>query len=170
MEAPFVLGWQNVISRREYSLGVRYAIMALHIIKLCVGVESVEELDEWYQDEVRAAAARGLSYERIHVTRMFPRRVDEVLDGGSLYWVIKGVVQARQKILDLRPVRGGDGIERCGIVLDPELHRTEYRPCRAFQGWRYFPAADAPADIRAIANGEDIPEEMRRALRELALI
>ena len=144
--------------------------MALHIIKLCVGVESVEELDDWYRGEVEAAAARGRSYERIHVTRMFPRRVDEVLDGGSLYWVIKGVVQVRQKILELRPVRGGDGIERCGIVLDPELHRTEYRPCRAFQGWRYYDPKDAPADIRQSSVDGDMPEGMRRALRELALI
>lgn len=144
--------------------------MALHLIKLCVGVESVEELDHWYREEVLAAAARGEGYERVHVTRMFPKRVDEVLDGGSLYWVIKGIVQVRQKIIDLRPVRGMDGIERCGIVLDPELHRTEYRPCRAFQGWRYYPATDVPADLRAVSGGEDIPEEMRRALRELALI
>lgn len=144
--------------------------MPLHIIKLCVGVETVEELDQWYREEVLVYAARGLSYERIHVTRMFPKRVDEVLDGGSLYWVIKGIVQVRQSILELRPIRGNDGIERCGIVLDPELHRTEYKPCRAFQGWRYLPAKDAPADIRQSEIDGDIPEGMRRALRELALI
>ena len=70
--------------------------MSLHIIKLCVGVETVEELDQWYREEVLVHAARGESYERIHVTRMFPKRADEILDGGSLYWVIKGIVQVRQ--------------------------------------------------------------------------
>ena len=144
--------------------------MALHIIKLCVGVESVDELDQWYREEVLAAAARGETYERMHVTRMFPKRVDEVLAGGSLYWVIKGIVQARQSILELRPVRGADAVDRCGIVLDPELHRTEYRPCRAFQGWRYYDPKDAPADIRQSSVDGDMPEGMRRALRELALI
>jgi hypothetical protein len=145
--------------------------MALHIIKLCVGVDSVEELDLWYRQEELAHAARGEEFVRAPITRMFPKRAEDVLDGGSLYWVIRGIVQVRQTILDLRPVRGGDGIERCAIVLDKELHRTEYQPRRAFQGWRYLEPKDAPADIRAAgAVDGDMPEAMRRALRELALI
>lgn len=144
--------------------------MALHIIKLCVGVDSVEDLDHWYRDEELAHAARGEDFVRAPITRMFPKRAQEILDGGSLYWVIRGIVQVRQRILDLRPVRCEDGLERCAIVLDKDLHRTEYQPRRAFQGWRYLDAKDAPADIRTSSVDGDMPEAMRRALRELALI
>jgi len=144
--------------------------MPLHIIKLCVGVETVDELDRWFRDEELAAAARGEAFAPVHTTRMFPKRKAEVLDGGSLYWVIKGIVQARQRIVDLRPSVGGDGIERCDIVMEPRLTRTEYQPRRPFQGWRYLSASDAPADLRGEGDHGDIPETMRRALRELALI
>lgn len=144
--------------------------MPLHLVKLCVGVDSLDDLERWYRDEERAHAGRGERFAPMHVTRMFPKRADEILAGGSLYWVIRGLVQARQRIVDLRPVRGHDGIERCGIVLDRELVRTEHQPRRAFQGWRYLQGRDAPADLRQASGGEDIPEEMRRALRELALI
>ncbi|WP_237155226.1 DUF1489 family protein [Oryzibacter oryziterrae] len=144
--------------------------MALHIIKLCVGVETFEELDRWFREEELAHASQGVPYQPAHTTRMFPKRVDEILNGGSLYWVIKGVVQARQRIMDLRPVKGADGIERCDIVLEPVLHRTEYQPRRAFQGWRYLDAKDAPPDIRRAEHGNDIPEGMRQELRRLALI
>ena len=137
-----------------------------HLVKLCVGADSVEDLSRW-QEANRDRWPGGLPR---HVTRMWPRRKAELLAGGSLYWVIKGIVQARQSILELRPVRGADGVDRCGIVLDPELHRTEYRPCRAFQGWRYYDPKDAPADIRQSSVDGDMPEGMRRALRELALI
>ena len=137
----------------------------INILKLCVGADSVEDLLGWQRSQ-RLHWPPG---QAIHVTRMWPKREAEVLEG-SLYWVIKGIVQVRQRILDLRPIRGGDGIERCGIVLDPELHRTEYKPCRAFQGWRYLVDKEAPADIRQSEIDGDIPEGMRRALRELALI
>ena len=138
----------------------------VNILKLCVGAESVEDLEDWQASQA-SRWPKGLA---VHVTRMWPKREAEVLDGGSLYWVIKGIVQVRQRILELRPMRGGDGIDRCGIVLDPDLHRTEYKPCRAFQGWRYLPDKEAPADIRQSEVDGDIPEGMRRALRELALI
>ena len=144
--------------------------MALHLIKLCVGADSIDDLREWVSERSLIAMAAGMEPHSSHITRMIPKRDQELLDGGSLYWVIKGIVQVRQRILELRPMRGGDGIERCGIVLDPELHRTEYKPCRAFQGWRYLPDKEAPADIRQSEIDGDIPEGMRRALRELALI
>ena len=142
----------------------------LHLVKLCVGADDVADLARWQADRAAEATANGRDPIPFHVTRMWPRREAELLAGGSLYWVIKGIVQARQSILELRPVRGADGVDRCGIVLDPELHRTEYRPCRAFQGWRYYDPKDAPADIRQSSVDGDMPEGMRRALRELALI
>ena len=144
--------------------------MPLHIIKLCVGVETVEELDQWIREHRLGLELAGLPPEQTHVTRMFPKRADEVLDGGSLYWVIKGFVQVRQRILDLRPETGEDGIERCAILLDPDLVRTEMQPRRPFQGWRYLRDAEAPRDQRTIAGGDDIHPEMRRALAELALL
>ncbi|ODN70584.1 DUF1489 family protein [Methylobrevis pamukkalensis] len=144
--------------------------MALHIIKLCVGADSVEDLQSWIDDRMADRRASGRPIEQIHTTRMFPRRTDEVLDGGSLYWVIKGVVQVRQRIADLRPVKGADGIDRCDIVLDPVLVRTAPQPRRPFQGWRYLQEKDAPRDLRTAEGAEGIPAEMRQELLELGLI
>ena len=139
--------------------------MPLHIIKLCVGVETVEELDQWYREEVLVHAARGESYERIHVTRMFPKRVDEVLAGGSLYWVIKGQISARQRLTDIRPFTDGEGIGRCHLVMEPVVVPVEPRPFRPFQGWRYLEEDDAPPDLAGGVDG-DIPPELARQLRE----
>lgn len=143
--------------------------MPLHLIKLCVGVESVEDLDRWIREEVVAAEVDGRRYEDTHTTRMFPKRADEIVGEGSLYWVIKGFVQVRQRIIDIRPAKGADGIERCDIVFEPELVRTEMQPRRPFQGWRYLTEEDAPRDIRR-RGGDDMPPELRKALAELALI
>ena len=144
--------------------------MPLHIIKLCVGVETVEELDQWYREEVLVHAARGEGYERIHVTRMFPKRVDEILDGGSLYWVIKGVILCRQRLIRLEERRGDDGILRCALVMDRQVIRTEAAPRRPFQGWRYMQGKDAPRDLAKARGGDDsIPVELARALAEIGL-
>lgn len=135
----------------------------VHIVKLCVGVENFEDLEERYK-------ARGGSETR-HVTRMRPKREAEILAGGSLYWVIKGVVQARQSFLDLEEVIGADGIRRCAFVLDRELIRTAPAPRRAFQGWRYLTAKDAPADLtKARAMDVDLPPELANALSDIGLV
>jgi len=106
-----------------------------------------------------------------HTTRMFPRRRDAVLDGGSLYWVVKRVIQVRQRIVDLREVRSDDGIMRCQIVFDPELVVVSPRPRRPFQGWRYLDPDDAPDDLSAAgAAAVDMPPAMRRELAELCLL
>jgi hypothetical protein len=145
--------------------------MPLHIIKLCVGADSIDDLQQWI-DETQAERRRlGRPAEQIHTTRMMPRRRDEVLGGGSLYWVIRGVLQVRQPIRDLRPVKGDDGIERCEIVLEPLLVQTERRQKRPFQGWRYLTAAEAPRDLGRPGGGcEALPQDMRRDLAELGLL
>lgn len=144
--------------------------MALHLIKLCVGVDSMASLAEWqaYRTAQRAAAGEGT--DLYHRTRQMPRRRKELLDGGSMYWVIKGVIQVRQRILDLREAQCQDGIRRCDIILDPELVPVRLRPRRAFQGWRYLPGEDAPRDLTgAEGDADDIPEKMRAELIELGL-
>lgn len=154
----------------------------MHLIKLCVGVESVEHLAALEAARLEALRAVGKPAELVHRTRQMPRQRDAILAaGGSLYWVIKGAVCARQKILDLREENAaedavgnsGEG-KFCGIVLHPELIATRPQPRRAFQGWRYLKPEDAPADIGiASAYGgaeEAIPEVMRVQLAKLALI
>jgi hypothetical protein len=136
----------------------------LHLIKLCVGADSVEDLVDW-QRQPRARGPDGLPR---HVTRMWPRRTGELLDGGSLYWVIRGVLQARQRILRLDEVDRGDGIARCALVLDPQVVRTEARPRRPFQGWRYLAAGDAPPDLAAGRTG-DLPPRLEAALSEIGV-
>lgn len=143
---------------------------SLHLIKLCVGVDNVASLAEWqaYRTAQRAAAGEGT--DLYHRTRQMPRRREELLDGGSMYWVIKGVIQVRQRILDLREAQCQDGIRRCDIVLDPELVPTRPRPRRAFQGWRYLSGEDAPRDLTGReAEVHELPEKMRAELIELGL-
>ncbi len=135
----------------------------VHIVKLCVGVESFEDL-------AARIEARGGTETR-HVTRMRPKREAEILAGGSLYWVIKGVVQARQSFVDLEEVIGPDGIRRCAFVLDGELIRTAPAPRRAFQGWRYLAAKDAPSDLtKARATDTDLPPDLANALADIGLV
>jgi hypothetical protein len=142
--------------------------MALHIIKLCVGADSIADLKAWQDQCVARPRQKGRPPEPYHVTRMAPSRRAEVLDGGSLYWVIRGVAAVRQRIVDLVEVQDEDGIKRCAIVLDPELVITRPAPRKAFQGWRYLKPEDAPADLAAgEADGSDLPEALRRQLVEL---
>jgi hypothetical protein len=144
---------------------------SLHLIKLCVGVESVAELDEWRTERRMEAAVKGQAWRSIHVTRMWPKRELELLAGGSLYWVIKGAVQVRQRIIALEPVNIGDGITRCAIVMDPELVLTSISPKRPFQGWRYLEAADAPPDIGAFVPGQaDLPPALRAGLAAMGVM
>jgi len=141
--------------------------MALHLIKLCVGIEALEQLQALYATRIAGRIARGERPNPYHVTRMTPRRADEVLDGGSLYWVIKRVVQARQEIIALEEVIGEDGIKRCRLVLGTDLIPTEPQPRRPFQGWRYLNASDAPADLSEQGGGAELPGELRAHLREI---
>jgi hypothetical protein len=145
--------------------------MTLHLQKLCVGAESFEDLDKWIKEQIATQKKRGSKKpEQTHTTRMMPSRGEEILDGGSLYWVIKGVMCARQEILELRPVTGKDGIARCQIVLKPKLIRTEPRPRRPFQGWRYLKADEAPGDMDRATAATGLPPHIVTELKELGLL
>jgi len=139
--------------------------MALNLVKLCVGVSELSQMEQWLEDVKHGRETLD------HVTRMFPRRKDEILPGGSLYWVIRGMILCRQPIADLESVTGADGIERCRIVFKPKIIPVRPVPRRAFQGWRYLDAADAPSDLRGFEDAaDDMPRAMREDLRELRLI
>lgn len=139
----------------------------VHLVKLSVGTESVEDLEAWQQ----TALARTGDARPRHVTRMWPKKEAELLAGGSIFWVIKGQIQARQRIVALEEVDRGDGIRRCAIVLDPELHRVAPSQKRPFQGWRYLKPEDAPRDLTAArASDDDLPPELNAALAEIGVI
>lgn len=145
--------------------------MPLHLIKLCVGCNSVADLEDWIAQKLKEKKKRGQKPEHIHTTRMLPKRAAELVDGGSLFWVIRGQISCRERILDIRPTTGKDGIKRCQIVMDGNAVLVEPRPRSAFQGWRYFEAKDAPRDLsRAAPGAARMPEQMRRELRELGLL
>jgi len=143
--------------------------MALHLIKLCVGCDSVKDLEDWIREKRRRT--RGKRTEHVHRTRMVPKRADELTDGGSLYWVIRGEVSCRQRFIAVRPYVDKGGVGRCQLVLEPKVVPVQPRPWRAFQGWRYLEMKAAPPDLeRAAPGAKDMPEAMRRELRELGLL
>lgn len=143
--------------------------MVLHLIKLSVGSENYEHMAAWQKQRLKDLKAAGKKPELIHVTRQTPKRAEDILSGGSIYWVVKGGIVARQKILELRPMTR-EGIVCCGIVYDSELIPVKFQPRRAFQGWRYLNVEDAPADRLLGDNDDEMPEEMRRELELLGLL
>lgn len=135
----------------------------LNLMKLCVGAPNPESLERWQRERFGEGPAE-------HVTRMWPRRVDELLAGGSIYWVFKGTMLARQRILELREVHGHDGIARCSLILDRDVVRVAAVPRRPFQGWRYLPGADAPPDLPAGREAEQpLPPQLARELADMGL-
>ena len=142
--------------------------MSVHLIKLCVGVETVDELARWQAGRIKELKKKKRPLVLMHVTRQTPKRAEELLDGGSLYWVIKGQIAVRQKLLALKPVMRG-GVPHCGLVYDPKLVATARRAHRPFQGWRYLNAKDAPPDARDL-KGLNIPEALKVELAELGLL
>jgi hypothetical protein len=139
----------------------------LHLQKLSVGTENVADLAAW-QASKRAQAPDGLPR---HVTRMWPKRADELLSGGSIYWVVKGSLLCRQRIVRLDEYIGADGIRRCAIVIDPALIRVVPSLKRPFQGWRYLKPEDAPKDLPAgRENEEALPPSLSAALAEIGIL
>ena len=141
--------------------------MAVHLIKLSVGTKTLDGLSKWQ----RNGRAKGPDGQPRHVTRVRPKRAEQVLDGGSIFWVIKGVILCRQPVLRLDEVRGKDGILRCGIVLQPGLVPVVPTPRKAFQGWRYLSAADAPPDLDPARAAEaPLPPKLSVALAEMGIL
>ena len=134
--------------------------MTLHLIKLCVGCDTVEELLAWRALSVRPGEPWILR------TRQTPRRGDELVDGGSLYRVYRGQILSRQRIFSVATV-GSDQARRCEIRLDDNVVRTSATPRRAFQGWRYLQATDAPSDLETASIADGAPSDLVRRLREL---
>lgn len=144
--------------------------MTVHLVKLCVGADDIADLANWQAE--RLAEKKQLKQPQVlaHVTRMTPKRMDELLAGGSLYWVMKGAIRCRQKFIGIEPFTDGEGTGRCRLVLDNEIVPTRRQERRPFQGWRYLDPKDAPADVKKGEAEDDMPEEMRRALEELGLL
>jgi hypothetical protein len=120
---------------------------------------------------MQTAKRKGLPQQHIHITRMTPKRVDELLAGGSLYWVIRGEIAAREKIIAIEPFSDREGIGRCRLVMQPKVVAVLPRPMRPFQGWRYFIHSDVPPDLKSAGAGiAAMPEPLRRELRDLGLL
>lgn len=146
--------------------------MTLHLIKLCVGAAGIEDLAHWQRGRIAARKKAGLSPLPYHTTYQTPKRQGELLDGGSLYWVMKGIVTVRQKIAGFENGSKEDGTPCCVVLLEPELIPVRPVPRRAFQGWRYLAAEHAPEDLSGAAGDglAAMPPRMRKALAELCLI
>lgn len=144
--------------------------MTLHLIKLCVGVSEPKELVAWQKRRRAERRANGGKDVIYHVTRFLPKRGDEIAGEGSIYWVMKGVIRARQRILGFDEIKTKDGV-KCGIRLHSKLIRVLPRACRAFQGWRYLEAADAPPDLDKAGKGiAELPPKLAAELRALGLL
>jgi hypothetical protein len=147
-------------------------VMPLHLLKLCVGCDSVQDLDDWIKQRLKEKKKKGEKPEHTHTTRMVPKRADELVDGGSLYWVIRGEILCRERLIAIRPFTDKDGIGRCRLVMQPKVIAVSPRPMRPFQGWRYLKPDSAPPDLgKTTAKGvASMPEPMRRELRDLGLL
>ncbi len=143
--------------------------MAINIVKLCVGATSIDDLANWQERQRFNRLGLGLDPRPVCDTRMTPKRANEVTAGGSLYWIIKGVILVRQSIEDIVTFDDEAGRSRCELVLNPEIVKTAPQRRKAFQGWRYFETKDAPADLTIATGGEALPDALRAELIDLGV-
>lgn len=146
--------------------------MTVHMIKLCVGARSIEELAAWqssHRSRYWDLVGQKCAY---HTTRMRPKRQDDILNGGSIYWVIKGIIQVRQRLIGFDSVQSEKGHTMCALLLDPDLVPVLPQPRRAFQGWRYLDVDDAPPDLsaKAVEGVLEMPLKLRQDLAALCLL
>ena len=139
----------------------------LHL-KVSANRESLEDLARWQNACLKDKRKRKQPLLLQHVTRLMPKRKDEILDGGSIYWIIKGRIVARQKIVDLQPVEKGRS--HFVITYEPKLTLVAVRRTQRVEGWRYLAAKDAPPDIAADEGAKGLPEDLRVELSELGLL
>jgi hypothetical protein len=132
--------------------------MATHMVKLCVGADDIGDLERWQQRVMQT------NPRPFHQTRMVPKRTAELANGGSMYWVIKGIIQVRQKIVEVKEITDRCGRKACELVFDPELFPVQPMPKRAFQGWRYLKPEDAPVDLQADSGVVELPAGLRAEL------
>jgi hypothetical protein len=148
--------------------------LTVHLIKLCVGAESVEDVIDWRSRTLQERCKAGLSAHMTHVTRMWPRREAELMDGGSIYWVVKGLIRLRQPLAGFEEHFNDEGIRYCRLLMEPTLMLTRPTPKRPFQGWRYLPADDAPPDLPggldALKDSDKAPQALIGELAELGLL
>ncbi len=146
--------------------------MTIHLVKLCVGAQLIEDLASWQAGRLAALREAGERQQLFHTTHQSPKRTSDLLDGGSIYWVIKGVIQVRQRLVGFDEGVKEDGKRCCLLLFDPELVPVRPTPRRAFQGWRYLNDDDAPADLTGPNSTQvtSMPPKMRRELAELGLI
>jgi len=142
--------------------------MVVHIVKLAVGIEDIANLAQ------KQSARMKRDNALIHTTRNTPARSNEILDGGSIFWVIKKFVRVRQRIINIETGVDSEGRRSCFFVLDPKLIKTELREFRAFQGWRYFRDKETPPDLDKIGSSgktnKELPLDMQEELKTLGLL
>ena len=155
------LGHQRLVVRGPEAMSAEY----VNLVKLCVGATTVSEL--YYSQQRRLETTGFVS----HVTRMWPKRAKELVSGGSIYWVFRGLILARQEIVEMKEILGQDKIRRCSLILNHEIFRTEPRPKKPFQGWRYLTPEHAPKDICKFQSEEtEIPYHMQLELSKLGVL
>lgn len=134
--------------------------MTIHMVKLCVGADDIDDLVAWQTRLMKTLP------NPVHHTRMTPKKAEDLLSGGSIYWVIRRAIRVRQRIIDIRAVNDREGRGMCELVFDPELIQTRAQPKRPFQGWRYLKPNDAPADLKSGERAVDIPATLDVALKD----
>ncbi|MBD20496.1 MAG: lysophospholipase [Rhodospirillaceae bacterium] len=144
--------------------------MTIHLVKIAVGIESIDHLRDLQLERICRAKEEGVHDKLIHLTRNTPRRRNEVLQNGSIYWIIKGYIRVRQHIIDMEKVIGRNGQPRCALVLDPLLKKTILMPHKPIQGWRYMEEEAVPNDLTEDEIKSSLPSSMVEELRSLGLL
>jgi len=146
--------------------------MTIHLVKIAVGIESVDHLREVQIKRLFQMKEKAGPGDLRHLTRNAPRRAEDLLDSGSIYWIIKGYIRVRQRITGFGEAVGRNGKPRCALILDPNLVQTVLLPHKPIQGWRYIKVESVPADLTPAEREvvSSLPQEMADELRSLGLL